>query len=105
MHLAPFSGSFVWTTGRAKPESYELRLPENGPWESTGTSLEAMHRVTSVASGALDALPHNGAVITVLAIAKLTHSESYFDIFVTAVVIPFISLVSIIVLASAFGGF
>lgn len=28
----------------------------------TGTPLAAMHRVTSVASGALDALPHNGAV-------------------------------------------
>ena len=31
---------------------------------ATGVSLEAMHRVTAVASGALDALPHNGAVIT-----------------------------------------
>ena len=70
----------------------------------TGTSLEAMHRVTSVASGALDALPHNGAVITVLGIAKLTHKDSYFDIFVTAVVIPFIALVAIILLASLFGG-
>ncbi|MDJ0859715.1 MAG: SLC13 family permease, partial [Dinoroseobacter sp.] len=73
--------------------------------ETSGASLEAMHRVTSVASGALDALPHNGAVITVLAIAKLTHKESYFDIFVTAVVIPFVALVAIIVLASLFGGF
>ncbi|MCA0869883.1 GntP family permease [Seohaeicola saemankumensis] len=67
--------------------------------ESTGTSLEAMHRVTSVASGALDALPHNGAVITVLAISKLTHGDSYLDIFVTAVVIPFVALVAIILLA------
>ncbi|MCE8522724.1 GntP family permease [Ruegeria pomeroyi] len=72
---------------------------------SSGTSLEAMHRVTSVSSGALDALPHNGAVITVLAIAKLTHGDSYLDIFVTAVVIPFVALVSIILLASALGGF
>lgn len=69
----------------------------------TGTSLEAMHRVTSVASGALDALPHNGAVITVLGIAKLTHRESYFDIFVTAVVIPFFALVSVVVLATLLG--
>ncbi|WP_260065358.1 GntP family permease [Ruegeria sp. B32] len=73
--------------------------------DSSGTSLEAMHRVTSVSSGALDALPHNGAVITVLAIAKLTHKDSYFDIFVTAVVIPFLALVAIILLAGAFGGF
>jgi H+/gluconate symporter-like permease len=72
---------------------------------STGTSLEAMHRITSVASGALDALPHNGAVITVLGIAKLTHKDSYFDIFITAVLVPFVALVAIIVLASFFGGF
>ena len=73
--------------------------------QTTGVSPEAMHRVTSVASGALDALPHNGAVITVLAIANLSHSDSYFDIFVTAVVIPFAALVAIIVLASVFGAF
>ncbi len=73
--------------------------------ENTGSSLEAMHRVTSVASGALDALPHNGAVITVLSIAKLSHGDSYLDIFATAVVIPFIALVAIILLATMFGGF
>lgn len=71
--------------------------------QDTGTSLEAMHRVTSVASGALDALPHNGAVITVLGIAKLTHKDSYFDIFVTAVLIPFFALLCIIGLAMLFG--
>ncbi len=70
--------------------------------ESTGTSLEAMHRVTSIASGGLDGLPHNGAVITVLTIANLTHRESYFDVFVTAVVIPFAALVAIVALASVF---
>ncbi len=73
--------------------------------ETTDTSLEAMHRITSVSSGALDALPHNGAVITVLAIAGLSHKESYFDIFVTAVLIPFIALVAIIFLASTIGAF
>jgi H+/gluconate symporter-like permease len=72
---------------------------------ATGTSLEAMHRVTSVASGALDALPHNGAVITVLAIARLGHKESYFDIFMVAVLVPMIALVALIALASVFGGF
>jgi len=72
---------------------------------ATGTSLEAMHRVTAVASGALDALPHNGAVITVLAIARLGHRESYFDIFMVAVVVPMIALVVLIGLASVFGAF
>ena len=64
-----------------------------------------MHRVTSVASGALDALPHNGAVITVLGICGLTHRESYGDIFVVAVLIPMIALSVIVVLGTLFGGF
>ena len=71
----------------------------------TGTSLEAMHRVTAVSSGALDALPHNGAVITVLGICKLGHRESYLDIFVVAVVVPMIALVVLIGLATLFGAF
>ncbi|MEP3047612.1 MAG: GntP family permease [Roseibium sp.] len=71
----------------------------------TGTSLEAMHRVTSVASGAMDALPHNGAVITVLGICKLGHKTAYFDVFMVAVVIPMVSLIALIGLASVFGSF
>jgi len=72
---------------------------------ATNTSLEAMHRVTSVASGALDALPHNGAVITVLGICGLTHRDAYGDIFVVAVVVPMIALAAIILLGTLFGGF
>lgn len=53
--------------------------------QASGVSLEAMHRVTAVASGALDALPHNGAVITLLAVCKLTHRESYVDVLMTSV--------------------
>ena len=64
-----------------------------------------MHRVTAVASGALDALPHNGAVITILSICKLGHAEAYKDIFVVAVVVPMISLIALIFLASVFGAF
>ncbi len=43
--------------------------------------LEVMHRVTAMASGGMDCLPHNGAVITVLAVCGLTHRQSYGDIF------------------------
>jgi H+/gluconate symporter-like permease len=70
-----------------------------------GISLDAMHRVTAVASGALDALPHNGAVITILSICKLSHREAYLDIFVVAVVVPLISLVTLIFFATVFGSF
>lgn len=37
-----------------------------------GISLELMHRVASMASGALDSLPHNGAVITIITLCGLT---------------------------------
>lgn len=49
---------------------------------SIGMSPEILHRVASMASGGMDTLPHNGAVITLLAVCGLTHKDSYGDIFV-----------------------
>ena len=46
-----------------------------------GISPEILHRIASMASGGMDTLPHNGAVITLLAITGLTHRDSYLDIF------------------------
>jgi H+/gluconate symporter-like permease len=43
--------------------------------------LEVLHRVAAMASGGMDTLPHNGAIITLLAITGLTHRQSYGDIF------------------------
>ena len=43
--------------------------------------LEVFHRVASMAAGGMDTLPHNGAVITLLAVTGLTHREAYRDIF------------------------
>ena len=71
----------------------------------TGVSLELMHRVTSIASGGLDTLPHNGAVITLLTICGLTHVQSYLDIFVVAVVIPVVALVVVVCLGTLYGSF
>lgn len=48
---------------------------------SISMSPEILHRVASMASGGLDTLPHNGAVITLLAVCGLTHKQSYPDIF------------------------
>ena len=64
-----------------------------------------MHRVTSIATGGLDALPHNGAVITLLSICKLTHRQSYLDILVVAVLVPLLALVAVVALGSVFGSF
>jgi H+/gluconate symporter-like permease len=43
--------------------------------------LDVLHRVVAMASGGMDTLPHNGAVITLLAVTGLTHRQSYRDIF------------------------
>jgi H+/gluconate symporter-like permease len=49
--------------------------------QAAGIPLEVFHRVASMASGGMDTLPHNGAVITLLAVTDLTHRVSYKDIF------------------------
>ncbi|WP_101842072.1 GntP family permease [Halobacillus sp. Marseille-P3879] len=66
----------------------------------TGISPEAFHRIASLSSGGLDALPHNGAVLTLLTITGMTHKDSYRDIFIVAVLIPVISVAVVILLAS-----
>ncbi|MDE3010850.1 MAG: GntP family permease [Pseudomonadota bacterium] len=48
---------------------------------SAGIPLEVLHRVAAMASGGMDTLPHNGAVITLLAVTGMTHKTSYRDIF------------------------
>ncbi|MCS0588113.1 GntP family permease [Massilia norwichensis] len=48
--------------------------------------LEVLHRVVAMASGGMDTLPHNGAVITLLAVTGLTHRESYREIFAITVI-------------------
>ena len=48
-------------------------------------SPELLHRVAAMASGGMDTLPHNGAVITLLAITGLTHRQAYMDIFAITV--------------------
>ncbi|TCZ66736.1 GntP family permease [Roseicella aquatilis] len=48
---------------------------------ASGIPFEVLHRVAAMASGGMDTLPHNGAVITLLAVTGLTHRQSYGDIF------------------------
>ena len=72
---------------------------------AAGISPELLHRVTSISTGGLDALPHNGAVVTLLSICGLTHKDAYFDIFVVAVLVPLIALAVVIALGSMLGSF
>ncbi|MCA0988431.1 GntP family permease [Guptibacillus algicola] len=63
-----------------------------------GLSLEAFHRITSVASGA-SILPHNGALLTLFTVTGLTHKDSYKDVFVVGLIIPMVATIAIIFLA------
>ena len=70
-----------------------------------GIDPAVMHRVAVIGAGTLDSLPHNGAVVTLLAICGSTHRESYLDILMVAIVSALIALVVVIALGSAFGSF
>src|SRR5690606_22017124 len=54
--------------------------------EAAGIPMEVLHRVASMASGGMDTLPHNGAVITLLAVTGLTHRQAYKDVFAITVI-------------------
>jgi H+/gluconate symporter-like permease len=64
-----------------------------------------MHRVAVIGAGTLDMLPHNGAVVTVLAVCGATHRESYFDIVMVGIVSSLVALAVVIGLGTAFGSF
>ena len=65
---------------------------------AAGIPLEVLHRVAAMASGGMDTLPHNGAVITLLAVTGLTHRQSYKDIFAITV----IKTIAVIVVIAAY---
>ena len=74
---------------------------------AAGASIDPalMHRVAVIGAGALDSLPHNGAVVTLLAVCGSTHQKSYFDIVMTGIIGPILALVTVIIIGSKFGSF
>ncbi|MBT9491010.1 MAG: GntP family permease [Paucibacter sp.] len=70
-----------------------------------GIDPALMHRVAVIGAGSLDSLPHNGAVVTMLAVCGATHKESYFDIVMVGIVSAILGLVAVVVLGSIFGSF
>ncbi len=70
-----------------------------------GMGPALLHRVAVIGAGTLDSLPHNGAVVTLLAVCGSTHRESYRDIFMVAIIGAIIALVAVIVLGSLLGSF
>ncbi len=70
-----------------------------------GIDPALMHRVAVIGAGSLDSLPHNGAVVTLLAVCGATHKQSYFDIVMVGIVSALLGLAAVIVLGSMFGSF
>jgi H+/gluconate symporter-like permease len=71
----------------------------------TGIDPSLLHRVAVISAGTLDSLPHNGAVVTLLAVCGTSHRESYRDLAMVAIVGAVVALVAVIVLGSLFGSF
>ncbi|MBI6567534.1 GntP family permease [Pseudomonas synxantha] len=67
---------------------------------ASGIPLEVFHRIASMASGGMDTLPHNGAVITLLTVCGLTHRESYADIFAITLIKTAVAALAILLFYS-----
>jgi H+/gluconate symporter-like permease len=70
-----------------------------------GIDPALLHRVAVIGAGTLDSLPHNGAVVTLLAVCGSSHAKSYFDIVMVGIVGALLALVAVIVLGSLLGSF
>lgn len=73
--------------------------------QTLGIDPALMHRVSVIGAGTLDSLPHNGAVVTLLAVCGSTHRDGYMNIVVVGIVGPIIGLAAVIALGSALGSF
>jgi H+/gluconate symporter-like permease len=70
-----------------------------------GIDPALLHRVTTISAGTLDSLPHNGAVVSLLAVCGLTHRESYRDMVMVGIVGALLALLAVIGLGSSLGSF
>ncbi len=79
-----------------------IALPELAPhYLENGVNAEHLHRITSIASGALDTLPHNGYVVTTIrVICHETHKTAYWPLAALTTVIPFFGVILAIILFS-----
>ena len=68
--------------------------------QALGISPEVLHRISAIACGGLDTLPHNGAVVTLLGVTGMTHKESYIDIGMCTAIIPTLAVLACIILGS-----
>jgi H+/gluconate symporter-like permease len=79
-----------------------IALPILAPhYLDAGVNPEALHRVVAIASGGLDAMPHNGYIVTTLrAICKETYADAYPTMFHLTATVPTIGMFLAVVLFS-----
>ncbi len=87
------SGGMTIALNALGPKYMELAM-------SQGIDPAAFHRIAAIASGGLDTLPHNGAVLTLLAVTELDHNRSYVDIGMVTCIIPLASLVAALIMGT-----
>jgi H+/gluconate symporter-like permease len=95
--LAGICGSGSGGLGIAMPILAKYYVP-------LGVNIEALHRVSALASLGLDSLPHNGLVVSVLNVTEVSHKEGYKHIGIVTVLIPLITLVFMIALFAILPG-
>jgi H+/gluconate symporter-like permease len=69
---------------------------------NSGVNLEALHRLTSIAAGALDTLPHSPGLFLTFAVLGLNHKQAYKHVFATSVVVPLVITVALTTYCSLF---
>lgn len=81
-----------------------IALPILAPiYQGMGLDNGAMHRISAIASGGLDSLPHNGYVVTTIrAICKETHQRAYPAVFVVSVLVTVPTMILAVILYSIF---
>lgn len=62
-----------------------------------------LHRVATISAGTLDSLPHNGAIVSLLAVCGLTHRERYRDMAMVGIVGAVMALIVVVLLGATFG--
>jgi H+/gluconate symporter-like permease len=73
--------------------------------QATGLDPALLHRISVMSAGTLDSLPHNGAVVSLLAVCGVTHREGYPDMLAVGIVGPILALVVTIFLGGIWGAF
>ncbi len=70
---------------------------------SSGCNLDILHRLTSIAAGGLDTLPHSPGLFLMFAVLGLNHKSAYKHVFVCSVLIPVCVCIAAMLICVALG--